>query len=360
MVLFQECFVVFVVLFKEGRSIESVGAFGFAFPTVLTIFDFLHHRLTAFGEVPCRGGATEEEGHSCAGIDFNPSGTRHTITASAAEFSDKFPAFLFDESFSFVGEGRGIVVVGEKFFEFVFVLDTPDGDDWIFGEVGVGDVGMGDKTAGEGFHTDKADVVGFAETDEGFFLFARKVGERELEGVVQSGEDGFFRDSEAVVGDADMVDHPFGFGFEHGFVKSCAVAGFGAERGIMELIDVDVVGLQKAEAGVKLFPESFDGGGHRFGGDDDVFADIVKGVTEFFFTIAVRTGGVEVIDTVIVSFAKNTAGFGHRSTLNRECAEAVEVDGQVGTSETDSFHESDLISVNFEKGQGVPCLLGIT
>ncbi len=125
----------------------------------------------------------------------------------------------------------------------------------------------------------------------------------------------------------------------------------------MELVDIDIVALEKTEAGVELFPEAFDGGGHGFRGNDDVFADVVEGDAEFFFTVTVSAGGIEVIDAVVVGFPKDTAGFGHRGTLNGKCAEAVEVDGQAGAPETDGFHGSDLVSVNLrksEKGHGIP------
>ncbi len=126
----------------------------------------------------------KEEGHSGTGVDFDSGGTRHTIPAAAAEFADKLPAFLFDEGLAFVGEGRRIVVVGEEFVELMFVLDAPDRNDGVFGEVGVCGIGTGDEAAGKCFHADEADVAFFAETDEVFLFFTGEVREGELEGVV--------------------------------------------------------------------------------------------------------------------------------------------------------------------------------
>jgi hypothetical protein len=48
-----------------------------------------------------------------------------------------------------------------------------------------------------------------------------------------------------VIGDTDEADLTLVFGFKHGFIQTRAVTGFGAKRGIVELIYVNIVGLQK-------------------------------------------------------------------------------------------------------------------
>ena len=52
---------------------------------------------------------------------------------------------------------------------------------------------------------------------------------------------------QAVVSDADMPDHALGFGLLHSLIEAGAVAWLRAECGIVELVQVNVIGAQIGE-----------------------------------------------------------------------------------------------------------------
>ena len=141
---------------------------------------------------------------------------------------------------------------------------------------------------------------------------------------------------EPVVGKADEADFPLGFGFQHGLIESCAVSGLGAEGGVMELVDVDIVGFQKAQAGFQILPEAFHSSGGGLGGDYDFVPDIGQGQAHFFFAVTVRTGGVEEGDARIIGFAQELPRIVRAYPLDGQGAEGIFVGHNPSASQCNS------------------------
>ena len=182
---------------------------------------------------------------------------------------------------------------------------------------------MVDEASGEAFHGDEAHVVCLALLDEGQFFVGCQVGEGELEGFVEAAVDGFVRHGEAVVGDADVAHFALLLRLQHGFVEAGAVAGLGAEGGVVELVEVDVVGAQQAQACLEVAPKGVGRGGTGFGADDDAVAAVGEGGAELLLAVGVEPGGVEVVHAVVEGLMEKVDGVGKADALDGEGAEAV-------------------------------------
>ncbi len=159
-----------------------------------------------------------------------------------------------------------------------------------------------------------------------------------MQGFVQAGQHGFFCQSQPVIGNADVADHALGLGFHHGFIQAGVISRLGAEGGIVELVNVNIVGLQGFQAGVEILPEILCLQGGGFGGDHNIFPHVVEGITDFGFAVRIGTGSIKVIDAMVVGFAEQLGCFLHGNTLNRQGAETVFAHGEIGFSQANGIH----------------------
>ena len=322
---------VVVVALEEVGGVEVVGAFVTALSTTEALLDLLHLLVEFVGEVDAVGGAAEEEVHAVAALDLDACGAGLAVAAATAEVAAEFLTVFLNAGAHVVGEDGRVVLEGDEFVELAFALDAPDGFDMgELGEVGIGGGGMVDESARKAFHGDEADVVFLALLDKGKLFVGCQVGEGELEGFIKAAVDGLLRHGEAVVGDADMADFALLAGLEHGFVKAGAVAGQGTEGGVVELVEVDVVGAQQTETGFEVAPETVDSGGPGLGADDYVVTTVGKGCAEFFLTVGVEPGGVEVVEAVVEGFAEEVRAVGNGDALDGKGTEAVLGDNEAG------------------------------
>ena len=108
----------------------------------------------------------------------------------------------------------------------------------------------------------------------------------------------------------------------------------------MELVHVDVVSLEQAQAGLQILPEALHSGGRGLGGDDDVPPHAGKGQAHFLLAVGVGTGGVEIGDAGVVGFAQEHPGVVGGDTLDGQSAKAVLVHSDAGAAQGDSLHTS--------------------
>ena len=181
-----------------------------------------------------------------------------------------------------------------------------------------------------------------------------QVAEGELQGVIQARGGGLLRHAQPVVGDADKPDLPLALGLLHGLAQAGAVAGLGAEGRVMELVHVDVVSLEQAQAGLQILPEA---------------STVVEGVLVammmfprtperarpiFSFAVGVGTGGVEIGDAGVVGFAQEHPGVVGGDTLDGQSAKAVLVHSDAGAAQGDSLHTSTSFLKKIEGKTGTP------
>ena len=315
---------VVVVALEEVGGVEVVGAFVAALSAAEALLDLLHLFVEFVGEIDAVGGAAEEEVHAVAALDFDAGGAGLAVAAATAEVAAELLTVFLDAGTHVVGEDRGIALEGDELVELALALDAPDGLDMgKLRQVGVGSGGMVDEAAGEALHGDEAHVVVFAQVDEVQLFVGCQVGEGELERFVEAAVDGLVGHGEAVVGDADMAHFALFAGLEHGLVEAGAVAGLGTEGGVVELVEVDIVGAEEAEAGVEVAPEAVGGGGAGLGADDDAVAAVGEGGAELLLAVGVEAGGVEIVHAVVEGFMEQVDGVGQGDALDGEGTEAV-------------------------------------
>ena len=106
-----------------------------------------------------------------------------------------------------------------------------------------------------------------------------------------------------MIGQADVADHSLFLGLQRGFIQAGAVAGLGAEGGVVELVQVDVLSAQVPEGGVQVLPEILCVLGGGLGSNIDLAADALEGLAQLHLAVGVGAGGVEEADAGLVGLA---------------------------------------------------------
>ena len=111
-----------------------------------------------------------------------------------------------------------------------------------------------------------------------------------------------FKDLYAVGGQADMADLAGCLSFLQCF--QCAARCHDGINillgGVVNLIQVDIIGAQIVQADLHILFHASLVTGHGFGGQDEVTTDTFQGISQVFLTDSVATGGVDKIDTGIL------------------------------------------------------------
>ena len=321
----QDVFIIRQVLFQQSRRIQLIGAPALALAAFQAVFNIQHHLLGIRSQPVGGGAAADELAHSGALGDVDPSRAGQAVAAGPAEIPDELRAvFLNGRLHVRVLHSGGILCVREELVQLLLPLDAPDGQGVLkLGLPGVGCGGVGDEPAGKAFHGDEAHVVLSAQVHQVDVPLGGQIAEGELEGLVEAGAHGLLRHAQAVVGDADVADLPLGLGLLHGLIQAGAVPGLGAEGGVVELVEVDVVGFQKAQAGLQVLPEALCGGGGGLSGDEDFLPHVGEGEAHFLLAVAIGAGGVEEIHSRVVGLAQELSGVLRADPLDGQSAEAV-------------------------------------
>ena len=169
-------------------------------------------------------------------------------------------------------------------------------------------------------------------------LLTGNIAERKLQGLVQAALNGFLGHGQAVVGDADVSDHPLSLGLQCGFVQAGAVTGLGAEGRVVELVDVHIVGAQIVQGGMQVLPELLRVLGGGLGGDVDLGADAVKGFAQLHLAVGVGAGGIKEADARLVSLAGQKDRILLGNALDGQGTKAVFVHGDAGAPQCDHIH----------------------
>ena len=94
----------------------------------------------------------------------------------------------------------------------------------------------------------------------------------------------------------------------------------------MELVDIDIVGLQKSQGGLQVSPEDFRCLGVGLGSDDDLLPvdkARAEGLSQLLLAVGVAPGGVKKAYAAAVGFAQDLHCFLFGNALDGKGAEAV-------------------------------------
>ena len=107
-----------------------------------------------------------------------------------------------------------------------------------------------------------------------------------------------------VAGDPDIADQTLCAGAQDGFQSTAGRQRLGAFRfgvQVVELVDVEVVGLQSAQRGFELPARALSIAAAGFAGEDQLMAPALEGVADdlFVFAFAIGARGVDVVDAAV-------------------------------------------------------------
>ena len=151
----------------------------------------------------------------------------------------------------------------------------------------------------------------------------------------------------AVVRDAYVVHLALPLGLEHGLVEAAAVVGLGAEVGVVELVDIHVVGLQQPQGGVQVVPEAAHGGVAAFGADHHLVAPPLEGDAQLLLAVGVEARGVEIVHAAVEGAADEAHGVLGADTLDGKGPETVAGHHKACPAESHFLHLS--ANVNCQK-----------
>jgi hypothetical protein len=139
---------------------------------------------------------------------------------------------------------------------------------------------------------------------------------------------------------SDVSYLPIRLRLEHSLVKSRAVIGLRAKRGIVELVNIYIIGFEKRQARLKLLTKFLYRKSRSLSGDNYVFSDVRERLAYFFLAVGLKPRGVKIVYTALVCAAKNTLGIFHANALNGQCAESVFTDYEFRPSKSNCLHSS--------------------
>ena len=122
---------------------------------------------------------------------------------------------------------------------------------------------------------------------------------------------------------ADMGDFSLLLGIEHALVHAGAVAWLVALVDAMELVQVHMIGAQKAQRRFQILPKRLGGAGLGFGGDGDLVAHALERKADAFLAVGVRARRVEERHAALERATKQRHGILLGNTLNRQRSERI-------------------------------------
>ena len=150
--------------------------------------------------------------------------------------------------------------------------------------------------------------------------------------------------------EADVADQSFVPGLQHALIHPGSVSRAPDLLCLVELVEVDAVGLQVSQSGAEILPESLRSIGMGLRSNDHLVPHAAEGLAQLFFGIRVIPGSVEKAESAFISSAQHGDSAVLRDPLDGKHAEGVLDSFQAGAAEGDLFHSepSFLTSVSYE------------
>ena len=266
---------------------------------------------------------------------------RHAIATAAAEAARQLVALAVNKRLD-LGSHRWLFVEEcQELLELVLALDAPNGQ-----HRGMGGherhrrLGVRDEPARHRLHADEAYVALGAQLHELLFTLAGKVAERELQCFVQAAFHQVEGNLYLVRGHADMTDLALGLRFQHALIHAAAVSRRPYLVHHVELVHVDVVGLQVRKRGLEVLPELLGRLGLRFRGYIHLVTHTLECNAELFLGIGVGARRIEVAHAAFVCPADNRHRIVKRAPLHRQRSKRVLIDGDSRASQRYLVHSS--------------------
>ena len=185
------------------------------------------------------------------------------------------------------------------------MLNAPDRNNVIIHlDKRVADCRLVEKTAAQAFHRDEAHVRFLAALGQLDVLRCADVAERELQRVEIAGIDRLVCNLQAMVRDADVAHISLLLRLKRGCERAVRIIDIRQRSGIMELKQVDIVGLQALERQLDMSRRGLFILCRGFRRDHDMRTHIMEGLAKLLFGVGVGVRRVIVGDARVIGFAQ--------------------------------------------------------
>ena len=285
----------------------------------------------------------------CAG-NIDAGCARLAIVAAAAEVrSQRIPDLLHSCQFRFP---QGAAIVDRCHILLQFLGIGHAGNDHRY--IGIcchethGQSCILNGATGQRLHTHEADVLFRAAGDQRLCLsFNNVIGEHN--GFHPITFQRQLKHLQVMERDANMADFAGFLSLQHGFHGSAGSHDLlqVSRTGIMELVEVDVIGTEIFEAGLNIPCHALFVPCHGLGSKNQLIPHPLNGLAQIFFTDRITPGRVDVVDACLPHLLHQLLGALHINPLNGNAAKAKSGDLQTGFSKNFIFHTILLFLVIF-------------
>ena len=139
-----------------------------------------------------------------------------------------------------------------------------------------------------------------------------------------------------------MADLSLGFRFQHGLVHARTVSRTIALGQVVELIDVDIVRLQKLKRGLQILPETLGGLSVGLGGDVHFLSHqpaVAEGSAQLLLAVRISSGCIEIAHAALIGPPQKLYCFLLRDSLNGQRAKPILRHGDPGAPQSDILHD---------------------
>ena len=148
-------------------------------------------------------------------------------------------------------------------------------------------------------------------------------------------------------GQANVTDLALPLGFQQSLQSTAFLGDLLQLRhvGVVDLIQIDIIGLQITQADVDVLCHGLAGAGHTLGSQHELIPDALQRITQILFADGIAPGGVDVVDTGIHQLMHQLFGAFGVDALDGDAAQTNAGNFQSGFAQNTIFHrDSSIIS----------------
>ena len=145
-----------------------------------------------------------------------------------------------------------------------------------------------------------------------------------------------------------MADLALLFGFQQSLQRAALLGDLLQLRhvGVVDLIQIDIIGLQITQADVDVLCHGLAGAGHTLGSQHELVPDALQGIAQILLADGIAPGGVDVVDTGIHQLMHQLFGAFGVDALDGDAAQTNAGNVQSGFAQNTIFHRDSSIIFN--------------
>ena len=165
------------------------------------------------------------------------------------------------------------------------------------------------------------------------------------------------RHGEAVVRDRNVANFALLFRLERRVVQAVFPVRLRTEGRVVELIDVDVVGLQRAKAGLQVLPESLRRLRAGLRRQHDLVAHRRERRADLLLAVGIRARRVEKVDATVIRLVQQLHRVLLADALDGQAAKSVFLDDKIRLAKRDLVHGNSPSYLGYHKHSKIALFL---